>query len=47
MVAHGTEVSKVRSAYLRTRAKDVVAIFGGGTKMDEHGVGLANASYRQ
>jgi hypothetical protein len=27
VVAHGTEVSRVRPTYLRTRAKDVVAIF--------------------
>ena len=27
MVAHGTEVSGVRPTYLRTRAKDVVAMF--------------------
>ena len=29
MVAHGTEVSGVRPTYLRTRAKDVMAMFGG------------------
>jgi hypothetical protein len=28
MVAHCTEVSGVRPTYLRTRAKDVVAMFG-------------------